>query len=56
VLGFKSVLEEQSIAVKELNCPAVFMVKHLIYIDNVYALKLHFVIPIHLQVNNTLRL
>jgi hypothetical protein len=63
VLGFKTVLEEGSIAVAELNCPAVFMVKHLIYIDKVvgpdflsYALKHHSVIPICLQVNITLRL
>jgi hypothetical protein len=53
ILGSKTVLEEGSIAVTELNCPAVFMVKHLIYIPNVVgsdfissALTRHFVIPI----------
>jgi hypothetical protein len=53
VLGFKTVLEEGSIAVTEINYPAVFMVKHLIYIPNGVgsdflssALKHHFVIPI----------
>ena len=52
-VGLKTVLEEGSIAVTELNCPAVFMVKHLIYIPNVVGpdflsstLKHHFVIPI----------
>jgi len=32
VLGFKTLLEEGSTAVTELNCPAVFMVKHFIYL------------------------
>ena len=53
MLGSKAVLEEGSIAVTELNCPAVFMVKRLIYIPNAVrsdffssALKHNFVIPI----------
>jgi hypothetical protein len=32
VLGFKTVVEEGNMGATELNCPAVFMVKHLIYI------------------------
>jgi hypothetical protein len=35
VLGLKIVLEGGSIAVTERNCPAVFTVKHLVYIANV---------------------
>ena len=66
--GFKTVLEEGSIAVTELNCPAVFMVKHFIYIPNAVgsgfvssALKQHIVIqccsPSYcLQVNSSSRL
>jgi hypothetical protein len=53
VLGFETVLEEGSIVVTELNCPAVFMVKHLNYIPNAVgsdfissALKHHFVLPV----------
>jgi hypothetical protein len=52
-LGSKPVLEEGSIAVTELNCPAGFIVKHLIYIPNAVGLDLissaltrHFVLPI----------
>jgi hypothetical protein len=53
ILGSKTVLEEGSIAVTELNCPAVFIVKQIIYIPNAVgsdfitsALKYHFVLPI----------
>jgi hypothetical protein len=53
VLGFETVLEEGSIEVTELNYPAVFMVKHLIYIPNAVgsdfvssSLKHHFVLPV----------
>jgi hypothetical protein len=38
-LGFKTVLEEGSIAVTRLNCPAVFIVKRLIYIANAVGLE-----------------
>jgi hypothetical protein len=34
LLGFKTVLEEGSTGVTELKFPAVFTVKHLIYIPN----------------------
>ena len=53
MLGSKTVLEEGSIAVTELNCPAVLMIKHPIYFPNAVGsnflsstLKHHFVIPI----------
>jgi hypothetical protein len=53
VLGFETVLEKGSIGVTEFNYPAVFMIKHLIYIPNVVGsdflssvLKHHFVIPV----------
>jgi hypothetical protein len=49
----QTVLEEGSSAITELNYPAVFMVKHLIYIPDAVgsdfissALKHHFVVPI----------
>jgi len=52
VLEIKTVLEEESTAVTELNYPAVFMVKHLIYIASAVgadfvssASKQHFVLP-----------
>ena len=53
MLGFKTVLEGGSTAVTDFNCPALFMVKNLIYIPNAVgsdfissALKHHFVISI----------
>jgi hypothetical protein len=41
VLGFKPALKEGSIVVIEPNCPAVFTVKHLIYIANVVGLDFY---------------
>jgi hypothetical protein len=62
-LGFKTVLEAGSTAVTELSFPAVFTVKHLVYITNAvgsYFLsstsKHHSVIPICLPVHSILRL
>jgi hypothetical protein len=52
-VGLKTILEEGSTGVTEFNYPAVFMVKHLMYIPNAVgsdflssSLKHHFVIPI----------
>jgi hypothetical protein len=63
MLGLRTVLEEESIALKEFYCPAVFIEKHLIYIVKAVGsdfisstLKRHSVIPICLTVNSTLRL
>jgi hypothetical protein len=53
VLGFKTAIDEGSIAVTELNCTADFMVKHMIYIPNAVgsdflssASKQHSVLPL----------
>jgi len=52
IFSFKTVLEERSIGFTELNYPAVFTLKHLIYIPEAFwsdflssALKQHFVVP-----------
>jgi hypothetical protein len=61
MLGLRTVLEEESIALKEFYCHAVFIEKHVIHIVKAVgpyflssALKHHSVIPICLPVNNTL--
>ena len=41
VLEIKTVLEEGSTAVTELNCAAVFMVKHRIFFPYTVGLDLH---------------
>jgi len=42
VLEFRTVLEEGSTAVTELNCAVVFVVKHLIYFSNAVGPDFHF--------------
>ena len=41
VLEIKTVLAEGSTAVTELNCAAVFMIKHWIYFPNTVGLDFH---------------